>query len=385
MSRSNTPLTQYQRDIIKFLHRKGTSARAIAEENDLRKPNGQPIDVRTVRYWIKRLEETGEVDVKPRSGRPRALNSAQEKELVDYIREHDTYTYRKVKRKKRLRTVSVRTVNRYALRHRLRAFRAVKKPPLSPANEKQRLDFANHLISNPDLLDELIFSDEKLFKGGPSNRVVLVRRERSKKGENKAYQPQYVKHFKRPSANADCNIWLYICPLGKGDIFCAENHQWFDENGKKRPDAPKGKPAGFDNPSYTEMLEKRAIPSINRRMMTCTFIQDNSRVHTSKEHEAAGKTTADVLRRHNIETIEFPPNSPDLHPVEHAHKLLQDAFNEELDRRIRKPKNKADTFALLQYCWNNLVDNQKIVNIYNSIRSKCLKTIEHKGANNFKG
>ena len=379
------PLTFYQRDIIKYLHRKGKSAKEIAEDNDLQKPNGQPIDVRTVRYWVKRLEETGDVNVKPRSGRPRALNSVQEKELVDYIRRHESFTYRKVKRKKHIR-FTVRTVNNYALRHRIRAFRAVKKPPLSPENEKQRLDFAKYLISNPDLLDELVFSDEKLFKGGPSNRVVLVRRERSKKGENKAYQPQYVKHFKRPSANADCNIWLYICPLGKGEIFCAENLRWFDENGKQLPDAPKNqKQAGFDNPSYTAMLEKRALPSIRQRMMTCTFIQDNSRVHTSREHAAVGNTTADVLRRHNIDTIDFPPNSPDFHPVEHAHKMLQDAFNKELDRRIRKPKNKADTFALLQYCWYNLVDNQKIVNIYNSMRSKCEKVIQHRGSNNFKG
>ena len=206
----------------------------------------------------------------------------------------------------------------------------------------------------------------------------------SKKNQHLAYEDRYVQRYKRPSANADCNIWLYIWSGGKGDIFCAENVDYFNEKGEKLADAPKtGKVPGFNNRSYTRMVEKLAIPSFNRRMISYTFIQDNSPVHTGLQH--AGETTADVLRRNNVDTIKFPPNSPDMHPVEHAHKLLQDEFNRELDRRVRKPKNKAETFEILKFCWYHLVDNEKLVKIYQSIKSKCQKVVLNKGNNNFKG
>lgn len=382
--RPNTPLTDYQRSVIKFLHRKGTPLKQISLEEDLRRPDGQLVNVKTVKYWIKRLNETGDVAVKGRSGRPKKLKPRKEAALCRYILNHEKMPYSEVRRKKELWRLHRRTVNNYALRNGIRAFRAIKKPPLSVPNKQERLDFANRILANEQLIHELIFSDEKLFKGGPSNRVQLVRRLKSKRRQNLAYHDRYVQRYKRASANADCNVWLYIWSGGKGEIFCAENSAYFNEKGQKLPNAPTGnKLPGFNNSSYTKMLESLAIPSFWRRMISFTFIQDNSPVHTGKQH--VGETTADILRRNNIETIKFPANSPDIHPVEHAHKLLQDEFNRELDRRVRKPKNKSETFAILKYCWDELVDNQKVIKIYNSIESKCQKVVLNHGNNNFKG
>lgn len=384
MNRQNTPLTEYQRSIIQFLHRKGRSPAEIAEEPDLQRQNGTKINVQTVKFWIKRYEEVGNVKVLPRSGRPKVLKEKKkEDELLNYIRSHPRIKYREVRRRKKLWKIgiSTRTLNNIALRAGINAYRAVRKPPLSPEGMAERLAFARSLLNEKSSFEKMIFSDEKLFKGNATNRVVLVRREKSKKRENLAYKPQYIETLRRSSANSDCNIWIWIHAGGKGGIECAENIRYFDCNGRKRPDAPPGKVPGFDNASYTAMLD-RVIPDFNKVLLDYIFIQDNSPVHVGEPNP--GHTTADILRRHNVETRKFPPNSPDLHPVEHALKLLQDEYNEEVDKRNRKPTTKAQTFALLKFCWNKL-PNEKIIKIHQSMRSKCEKCVQAEGNNNFKG
>ena len=177
--------------------------------------------------------------------------------------------YREVRRKKKLWQVTRRTINNYALRNKIRSFRAVKKPPLSGPNKLERVASAARLLKDEQLRDELIFSDEKLFQGGPSNRIQLVRRLMSKNNQHLAYEDRYVQR--------------YMWSGGKGDIFCTENLDYFNEKGEKLADAPKtGKVPGFNSRSYTRMVEKLAIPSFNRRMVSYTSIQDNSPVHTSQ-------------------------------------------------------------------------------------------------------
>ena len=149
--RNNTPLSEYQRGIIKFLHRKGKSPKEIAEEEDRRREDGTPINVRTVRYWIQRVESTGQVAVKKRTGRPKALTAEQERKLIDYIKKNEKASYSKAKRKRRLTWVTRKTVNNYALRHKIKAYRAITKPPLSAGNKRERLDFAEYLLDHPSL------------------------------------------------------------------------------------------------------------------------------------------------------------------------------------------------------------------------------------------
>ena len=165
----NTPLTEYQRSVIRFLHASGRSAKEITAEEDLRRANGDLISIKVVKYWTKRFDSTGDVKTKPRSGRPKVLSARKESSLINYIHSHNKMVYNEVRRKKRLWKVTRRTINNYALRNKIRSFRAVKKPPLSGPNRLERVAFAERLLKDEQLMDELIFSDEKLFKGGPSN------------------------------------------------------------------------------------------------------------------------------------------------------------------------------------------------------------------------
>lgn len=243
---------------------------------------------------------------------------------------------------------------------------------------KKREEFAKKMLREKEMIPKLIFSDEKLFNGCPQNEFIQVRRKK-----NDAFKDTNLNKSKK--SNVSCMIWLYIHEGGKGDIFLAENINHYDERGNKiskKSDENESEKdnKGFDNKSYVQLIDKHAIPSINRNSLDWVFVQDNSRVHTSKKNN---ETIYDIFRKNNVEYIEWPVNSPDLHPVENAHKLLQDQVILELNKRIRKPKNKQQLFEIIEMCWYNNVNNQQIIDIHKSFEDRMKLCLIHKGNNNF--
>ena len=120
----NTPLTDYQRSVIKHLLLDGKSLEEIQQKSDLQRPDGSPILLSTLKYWAKRLAATGDVKVKRRLGRPKLLNQLQEKNLVHYIKSHSGSNYSEVKQNTQFQGHR-RTLNNYALKNKIRKFQIV--------------------------------------------------------------------------------------------------------------------------------------------------------------------------------------------------------------------------------------------------------------------
>lgn len=225
-----------------------------------------------------------------------------------------------------------------------------------------------------------------MFKNSPENQMVLIRRRNGTRYDDE-------KMNKTKKTNISVMIWLYIGKFGKGDIFIAENMHLYNDQGKKLKkkkdndeiNSKKKQNKGFDNSSYVNMIENKAIPSILSKMdgsRDFLFVQDNSPVHTSLEH--TGNTVYDVLKRNNIKFVnDWPPYSPDLHPVENAHQLLQIEVKKQLKKIHRMPKNKNQFFHLIESCWYHDVDNQKIINCFKSFEDRLKLCFIHKGNNNF--
>jgi transposase len=89
---------------------------------------------------------------------------------------------------------------------------------------------------------------------------------------------------------------------------------WLDRRGRPKrsplvimerdPNAPRG---GYSSQSYIKTLEEGLLPTYQQSEL---FMQDNARIHTSR-------AVVDFLEQHNITTIDWPPYSPDLNPIEH--------------------------------------------------------------------
>lgn len=227
---------------------------------------------------------------------------------------------------------------------------------------------------------KFIFGDEKLFKSVPCNEVVWVRREIGQSWREEDVQP-------KKNSKASAMIWLYIGVFGKGDLFLAENKRFWDEKGvpiksSKSNEPGVNEPTGFDNQSYVQLVEKQALPSIRTRITDFLFVQDNCRVHTSTLKNP-GNTIYDVFQRNSVNYIpDWPANSPDLHPVENALKLLAVEVNKELARLIKQPKNKSDLLTVIKRCWE-AVDNEKVMNCFNSFTNRLKLCLLHCGNNNF--
>ena len=204
---------------------------------------------------------------------------------------------------------------------------------------------------------------------------MLVRR---RKGER--YNEEHINHTLRPILATSTNIWCYIGPFGKGEIFLAENNEYFDEHGNRLK--IDGKMAFFNNASYVNMLANRAIPAIKNQIDDFIFMQDNASIHSAINKDKTGTIVGDLLKKENIVTMKWPPLSPDLNPIENVHHLLQNEMNDELTVRERKPKNKKEVFDILKECWTR-VDNEVVKRIYFSFYGRLQKVKDRQGSNNY--
>lgn len=215
--RRNTPLTERQKLTIQIHHQAGKTPKEIQQLEVLKREDKSLIRLDVVKKWIKRFSETQSVETKPRSGRPPKLKSAHEDFVMNLIEKDDEITYPEIAQKlqKKFNVTCVpRTVNKYGIKNGIResgffsssvfifcpklfvqsssnlevpfmckcfeiqmicvqnckvqfeftgCYRPINKPELSPENIKAREKFAEKMLARSDL-DQLIFSDEKLFK-----------------------------------------------------------------------------------------------------------------------------------------------------------------------------------------------------------------------------
>lgn len=122
------------------------------------------------------------------------------------------------------------------------------------------------------------------------------------------------------------------------------------------------------------------------------FIQDNATVHTKNLKDKEKKSAKSILNDNGIELEDWPPYSPDLNPVENVWSMLNRIKNDQIDKiikynetneiKIKLPVNKFEMFKFMKNCWSQL-DNNGVVNCYNSYLSRLEMCIKVRGDNNF--
>jgi transposase len=110
---------------------------------------------------------------------------------------------------------------------------------------------------------------------------------------------------------------------------------------ERDPNAPRG---GYSADSYCSALEEGLLPSYKPGER---FMQDNAPIHTAQ-------STGEFLMNHGIWTIDFPPYSPDLNPIEHlwwALKQLLQKHYPHLSTRGRGQDEWDQFCEALKDCW----------------------------------
>lgn len=298
---------------------------------------------------IKHLkEQTGCLDVLPRSGRPRILTNRHERRIARQLRSgtcsNAIQTQKKLTTDEGVR-VSANTIRRALWRQGLQSRVKKKKPLLQPRTKRLRREFAKK-YRNWTVEDwrRVIFSDESKFKIFGSDG-----REWCWKDPNSPLLPQHVKPTVK-FGGGSVMVWGCMGMYGVGNYCRIEGN--------------------MNKNLYAEILKDELSGTMRAWRLTnddFIFQHDNDPKHTSG-------VASDWLDEKGIEVLTWPPYSPDLNPIEHLW--------DEVDRRLRQlPGNissETDLWNKIQKVWNE-IDDDYVLKLIDTMPQRIKDVLKAKG------
>jgi transposase len=257
--------------------------------------------VRTIHHLYKKYLQTGTTQDRPRSGRPPVLSVNQKKIIYRKARAAPKIEYSKLIEEgvfvnadgTASKPPSKSTLYRALKRRGLTNYRCKVRPKLNRGHALKRMKFCRDYQQFPWGRRTLKFSDEcSVQKGSGHNQEWCFRYPWEKWKKEMISE---VGTSRKPAQMVWASIWVDERGCArKSDLVIMDR----DFN------APKH---GYSSQSYLEALRKGLLPYWRRTQL---FMQDNARIHTSR-------VVRQFLTDHYINTITWPPYSPDLNPIEH--------------------------------------------------------------------
>lgn len=324
-------LTEFQKGQIIGLWQENVATREIARR--LKRNES------TIRHQIQKFKKTGNCSRKIGSGRPTKTNSRQNAMIVSTALNNRKFTAREITNKLKLK-VSHQTVRNRLHAAKIKSHIAVKKPCISSTNLKKRLEWAKaHRNWTIEQWNSVLFSDETqvMLRQTCQRRVWRRKNERLKPD---CMNP-IVKHQK------SIMLWGCFSSKGVGELHMIDGKL----NGQK----------------YKLILKNKMITSATAMFGEgeFKFQHDNSPIHTAS-------VVKNYLRSQNIQLLKWPPQSPDVNPIENIWA--------EIKRRSkdRNPTNTDELFNIIQNEWNHLEPNY-LNSLIQSMPTRCNEIIKNKG------
>ncbi len=288
---------------IRTLFLAGFNAKQIAKQ-----PNMPAY--RTVARVVQVYKKTGQIDILPRSGRPRITSHKQDLNIYLTALKNRQLGTRRLKpvilQKLRIR-ISRATLNRRMREANLRMLRGHKVPQLNRIHCFKRCYFA--VKEQERNWKRVIFSDEK--------RMVMVQ-------QHGYFRLRPHEEARIPTVAHPKSIMLWGC---------------FSSEGTSQLIVVRGR---INHQKYIEILQEGLLPFLEKYPhQHYPFIHDNARPHIPI---AVHK----FLRTHHVYPLLWPPNSPDLNLIENLWSILQQRVWE------MRPTSEQQLIDCCMQVWNNI-------------------------------
>lgn len=292
------------------------------------------------KLW-KKYQERGSVTDKPGRGRHRLTTPRQDARIVREARSNPRITSRAIKERLSL-DIAPRTIRLRLEQEGLKNKFAVRRPHISKRNKIKRLEFAKKYVNEPiSFWKNVLWSDESKFEifGTKQRQRVWV-----KPGEELLEKnvQKTVKH-----GGGSIMVWGCFAWSGVGELVHIDGIMNADK--------------------YIHILSENMEASLLKVGLEDNFIfqQDNDPKHTARK-------TQTFFRESRIKLLEWPPQSPDLNPIENLWSLL--------DSKMDKTNvtNKNLLFETLRVTWESL-DDRYLQNLVESMPRRLEAVISAKG------
>jgi hypothetical protein len=216
-------------------------------------------------------------------------------------------------------TVGAETVRNILRRQGMKAAVKVKKPLLSPQNIRKRKAFAaKYLHWTEDDWRRVVFSDEtKVNRTGSDGRCWIWKKKKD------TIQDREVRGTLKYGGG---HIMMWGCMTHRGVGYSCR----IDGN--------------MNAQVYTSILDGELLRTLDHFGMDkgqVVFQQDNAPTHTSR-------LAKNWFQRNDLEVLDWPPQSPDLNPIEH----LWGHLKRRLCRHETIPKGVHELWVRIQDEWN---------------------------------
>jgi hypothetical protein len=227
----------------------------------------------------------------------------------------------------------------------MRSAEKKKKPALSAKNAKARLEFAKrHQHWTVEDWKHVIWSDEAKI-----NRFQSDGRSWYWSHDGDSLQSHYVKETLKHGGGS---IMVWGCMTAHGPGYLCKLERRMDQH------------------VYKEILEDelcRTVEYYGMEVDQVVFQQDNDPKHTAK-------SIKEWLAEQRFDVLEWPPQSPDLNPIEHLWAHLK----QQLNKYETAPKGIIELWSRVEEEWNK-IDQATCMNLIESMPRRVRAVIKAKG------
>lgn len=224
-----------------------------------------------------------------------------------------------------------------------------RKTMLRPQNVQKRLEWAKkHVNKDASYWDRIIWSDETTIQAIPSKKQVLFRAHKSVESKDLPSVPV------AQGGGFSVMFWGCFSVLGRGELVALTET--------------------VNSETYCDTLEKYLMPDLNfiRNVLKkdMLFMQDNARPHTAK-------ATVEFLKKHKVKVLEWPPQSPDMNPIENIWAWIKRRRDEKFPHF---PKNRDELIEQVFSIWEEL-DDEWFIPYARSVGRRVEAVLKAKGGN----